>query len=69
MNRGIRWVPAKSARLGQAVTGNPEAAVAVVAPPVEAQPAAKGILEKMIYGGLMVAGAALVLTLAVGSND
>lgn len=68
MNRRIRWVPAKSASLGQAVTAG--VPVAVPATAAEVQPTAnKSVLEKIIYGGLIVAGAAAFITFVFGSQD
>lgn len=67
MSRGIRWVPAKSSRLGQVIT----ASSAVAAPngmPQDTVPKNE-IIEKVMIGGLVLAGATLLWTWAFGGRS
>lgn len=59
----MRWIPAK-AKMGQAA---PEAAPMPVPQPV---PETKtGVIDKVIFGGLILAGAAAFITFVFGSQD
>ena len=58
MNQGIRWVPAKSSYLGQAGSLNAGSQ----------DSENKAVMEKIIYGGLVLAGVALIWTLAFGGT-
>jgi len=77
VSSGIRWVAPKSARMGQSVTAETHSAVgpaAALATVPDAAPAPQavggpGLMEKLILGGLLVAGATAVVTFAfVGSR-
>ena len=59
----MRWIPAK-AKLGQTA---PETAPVPV--PQPAPEAKSGIIEKVIYGGLILAGATAFITFVFGSQD
>lgn len=67
MSRGIRWVQAKAASLGQAsLATGPGTIPAEV--PQGAPTDTKAIYERVILGGFILAGATLVLTLAFGGS-
>lgn len=60
----MRWVPAKRKQMGQA--GTP-----MVPSMVQEQAASKNngaVLEKVIYGGLILAGAAAFITFVFGKD-
>lgn len=58
MNRGIRWIPAKEpASLGQTT------------PATASQPSMDpAMLNKLMYGGLVLAGLALLWALTIGAT-
>ncbi len=68
----IRWVPSKSSRMGIAADPEVQAALAQTMPAASAQAAAPQassdhtVMEKLIFGGLLLAGATMVVTLAFG---
>ena len=57
----MRWIPAK-AKLGQA------APVSSMPAPVQAPENKSGILEKVIFGGLILAGATAFITFVFGKD-
>jgi hypothetical protein len=60
VNRRLRWVPAKIS-LGQGASLSP-----VAEPGVSMN---RGTIEKIVYGGLILAGVTLLLTLTLGGSS
>lgn len=74
MKRTIRWIPAKRVSgLGQAapvVTSSPPATAPVTVPAPTPAPVSdnQAIMKNLMYGGLIVAGLALVWAVMVGPS-
>lgn len=72
MSQRMRWVPAKSKQLGQAVPAGNVSATPAPAPVLvqeQAVPVSPSTtLQKVIYGGLVLAGAAAFITFVFGND-
>lgn len=55
MSHGIRWIPAKPKGLGQAVSS-----------PESTNEKAQGVMNTLVYGGLVLAGLALLWAVTMG---